>query len=192
VENDYTIPSQITSLIIRHGFDDHAEVRYSGLKLRSYNRWSQCMAMLTMQHFVGNILLDITYNLKALQSQLYTLGMKPTSIATLVRVNEKQPAFPWAIFRKKRVIKLDMGIDADGYLTTFMNINDAKVHEINWAKSKPKLPNYSFVIFDIRLTDYDLYSSSRKDRNAVLTQVSIFLCAYLPNTYLNFKAKLDP
>jgi Domain of unknown function (DUF4372) len=87
-----TILSQITSLINRHDFDYHAEIHHYGQKFRSYNRWSQLMAIQTGQPSGRKSLRDITDNLKAQQSRLYHLGMKPTSRATLARVNEKRPA----------------------------------------------------------------------------------------------------
>jgi len=87
-----TILSQITSLIDRHDFDYHAKIHHSGQKFRSYNRWSQFMAMLIGQLSSRKSLRDITDNLKAQQNRLYHLGMKPTSRATLARVNEQQPA----------------------------------------------------------------------------------------------------
>ena len=87
-----TILNQITSLIDRHDFDYHAKIHHSGQKFRSYNRWSQFMAMLIGQLSGRKSLRDITDNLKAQQNRLYHLGMKPTSRATLARVNEQQPA----------------------------------------------------------------------------------------------------
>jgi len=198
-----TILSQITALIPRHVFDDHADIHHSGQKFRSYDRWSQFMAMLIGQLSGRKSLRDIVENLKAQQRRLYHLGMKPTSRATLARVNEKQPAslyqtiffellkkcqmvspghkfsfknklylldtttidlclsvFPWAQFRKRKgAIKLHMGIDADGYLPTFMDMTDGKVHEINWAKEILKLPKGSFAVFDRGFTDYSWYST---------------------------------
>ena len=52
------------------------------------------MAMLIGQLSGRKSLRDITDtdNLKAQQNRLYHLGMKPTSRATLARVNERQPA----------------------------------------------------------------------------------------------------
>ncbi len=50
------------------------------------------MAMLIGQLSGRKSLRDITDNLKAQQNRLYHLGMKPTSRATLARVNEQQPA----------------------------------------------------------------------------------------------------
>jgi len=87
-----TILNQITAFIPRHDFGYHASIHHSGQKFRSYNRWSQFMAMLIGQLAGRKSLRDITDNLKAQQSRLYHLGMKPTSRATLARVNEQQPA----------------------------------------------------------------------------------------------------
>lgn len=70
-------------------FDYHAKVHHFGQRYRSYNRWSQFMAMLIGQLSGRKSLRDITDNLKAQLSRLYHLGMKPTSRATLARVNEK-------------------------------------------------------------------------------------------------------
>ena len=87
-----TILSQITAFIPRHEFDHHADIHHTGQKFRSYNRWSQFMAMLIGQLSGRKSLRDITDNLKAQHAKLYHLGMKPTSRATLARVNEQQPA----------------------------------------------------------------------------------------------------
>lgn len=87
-----TILNQITAIIPRHEFDNYAEVHHQGQKFRSYDRWSQFMAMLIGQLSGRKSLRDITDNLKAQHKRLYHLGMKPTSRATLARVNEQQPA----------------------------------------------------------------------------------------------------
>lgn len=87
-----TILSQITAFIPRHEFDHHAVIHHTGQKFRSYNRWSQFMALLIGQLSGRKSLRDITDNLKAQNAKLYHLGMKPTSRATLARVNEQQPA----------------------------------------------------------------------------------------------------
>ena len=72
--------------------------------------------------------------------------------------------FPWAKFRKRKgAIKLHMGIDADGYLPTFMDMTDGKVHEVNWAKETLKLPKGSFAVFDRGFTDYSWYSTLMTD-----------------------------
>jgi len=201
-----TILSQITAFIPRHEFDHHANIHHTGQKFRSYNRWSQFMAMLIGQLSGRKSLRDITDNLKAQHAKLYHLGMKPTSRATLGRVNERQPAslyetlffkllekcrqvspghrfsfsnklflldtttidlclsvFPWAEYRKRKgAIKLHMGLDADGYLPSFMDMTNGKVHEINWARTL-KLPRGSFAVFDRGFTDYDWYTSLMKN-----------------------------
>lgn len=87
-----TILHQITAFIPRHDFDYHADIHHEGQKFRSYDRWSQFMAMLIGQLSGRKSLRDITDNLKAQNKRLYHLAMKPTSRATLARVNEKQPA----------------------------------------------------------------------------------------------------
>jgi hypothetical protein len=67
--------------------------------------------------------------------------------------------FPWAKFRKtKGAVKLHMGIDANGYLPTFMTMTDGKTHESQWAKNL-KLPKGSYVVFDRGFTDYSWYQS---------------------------------
>jgi hypothetical protein len=58
-----TILSQITALISRHVFDDHANIHHSGQKFRSYDRWSQFMAMLIGQLSGRKSLRDIVENL---------------------------------------------------------------------------------------------------------------------------------
>jgi len=201
-----TILNQITAFIPRHEFDNHADIHHSGQRFRSYNRWSQFMAMMIGQLSGRKSLRDITDNLKVQQGRLYHLGMKPTSRATLARVNEQQPAslfetiflqllgkcqqaaprhkfsfpnklflldtttidlclsvFPWAEYRKRKgAIKLHTGLDADGYLPSFMDMTNGKVHEINWARTL-KLPRGSFAVFDRGFKDYDWYASLMKN-----------------------------
>jgi hypothetical protein len=86
-----TILKQITAFIPRHDFEHLASLHHSGQQFRSFNRWSQFMAMMIGQLSSRKSLRDITDNLKAQTSRLYHLGMKPTSRATLARVNEQQP-----------------------------------------------------------------------------------------------------
>jgi len=44
--------------------------------------------------------------------------------------------FPWATFRKtKGAVKLHVGLDADGYLPTFISLSEGKTHESNWASA---------------------------------------------------------
>ena len=87
-----TVLSQLLVHIDRHEFDQMATRHHQGQKFRSYNRWSQFLAMLMGQLSGRKSLRDITGNLKAQGKRLYHLGMKPTATATLARVNAQQPA----------------------------------------------------------------------------------------------------
>jgi len=67
--------------------------------------------------------------------------------------------FPWAKFRRaKGAIKLNVGIDGDGYLPEFVSLTDGKTHEIKWAKAL-KLPRGSMAVFDMGFTDYGWYQA---------------------------------
>jgi len=67
--------------------------------------------------------------------------------------------FPWAKFRKtKGAIKLHVGLDADGYLPTFISLTNGKVHESQWAKTLT-LPRGSIAVFDRGFNDYAWYES---------------------------------
>ena len=67
--------------------------------------------------------------------------------------------FPWAKFRKtKGAVKLHMGLDADGYLPSFMDMTTGKVHESTWAKAL-NLPPGSTVVFDKGYNDYNWYQA---------------------------------
>ena len=197
-----TILQQITVFLSRHEFEALAKKHHVGQKFRSFNRWSQFMAMLIGQLSGRKSLRDLVMNVRAQSSKLYHLAIKPFSRATLARVNEQQPAslyealfykllgkchevspghrfkfknklylldtttvdlclsvFPWAKFRKtKGAIKLHMGIDADGYLPTFLSMTDGKVHESQWAKAL-NLPRGSIAVFDRGFTDYAWYET---------------------------------
>ncbi len=87
-----TVLKQLIALLPRYEFDALAKVHHAGQKFRSYNRWSQFLAMLIGQLSGRKSLRDITDNLKAQGTRLYHLGMKKTSKATLARVNAEQPA----------------------------------------------------------------------------------------------------
>ena len=80
-------------------------------------------------------------------------------------------AFPWAEFRQKKGgIKLNVGLDADGYLPAFMDMTKGKDHEIKWARTL-NLPKGSFVCYDRGFTDYQWYNQ--------LASQSIFFVARL-------------
>jgi hypothetical protein len=67
--------------------------------------------------------------------------------------------FPWAKFRRaKGAIKLNIGINGDGYLPEFVSLTDGKAHEIKWAKAL-KLPRGSMTVFDMGFTDYGWYQT---------------------------------
>ena len=87
-----TVLKQLIALVPRYEFDALAKVYHAGQKFRSYNRWSQFLAMLIGQMSGRRSLRDITDNLKAQGQRLYHLGMKKTCKATLARVNAEQPA----------------------------------------------------------------------------------------------------
>ena len=194
--------NQIIKVFPRHEFEALADKHHVGQKFRSFNRWSQFVAMVVGQLSSRKSLRDITENLKAQRHKLYHLGMRGTSRPTLARTNEKQPytlfeamffkllarcrelaprhkfnfkaklylldttiidlclsLFPWAKFRTtKGAVKLHVGLDADGYLPTFLSLTEGKTHEINWARTL-KLPKGSFAVFDRGFTDYAWYRS---------------------------------
>jgi len=87
-----TILRQIVAFIPRHEFDSLAKVHHEGQKFRSFNRWSQFMAMFIGQLSGRKSLRDLVMNVTAQSNKLYHWGLKPCSRATLARVNEKQPA----------------------------------------------------------------------------------------------------
>jgi putative transposase len=68
-------------------------------------------------------------------------------------------AFPWATFRQRKgAIKLHVGLDHDGYLPTFIDVTEGKVHEVNVARTMT-LPKGSIVVMDRGYTDYTWYNS---------------------------------
>lgn len=70
--------------------------------------------------------------------------------------------FPWAKFRKtKGVIKLNVGLDADGYLLSFISLTDGKGHEGQWAKAL-NLPRGAIALFDRGFNDYQWYQALTK------------------------------
>lgn len=86
-----TILQQLTSIFPRHDFEKLAKVHHSGQRFRSFNRWSQFLAMMIAQVSSLKSLRDISDNIKSQSKRIYHLGMRKTSRATLARVNEKQP-----------------------------------------------------------------------------------------------------
>lgn len=86
-----TILNQLTALFPRHEFESLAKTHHKGQKFRSFNRWSQFLAMITAQLSGRKSLRDLIANLQAQGHRIYHLGMKRTTRATLARVNEQQP-----------------------------------------------------------------------------------------------------
>ena len=86
-----TILSQIVALFPRHEFESLAKAHHVGQKFRSFNRWSQFLAMMVAQLSGRKSLRDLAANLQAQGRRFYHLGLRATSRATLARVNECQP-----------------------------------------------------------------------------------------------------
>ena len=79
--------------------------------------------------------------------------------------------FPWASYTKsKGAMKIHVGLDANGYLPSFLSVTEGKKHEIEWARAL-QLPKGSYVVFDRGFTDYDWYAS--------LTENKVFFVARL-------------
>lgn len=85
-----TILNQIASFFPRHDFEKLANKYHRGQKFRSFNRWSQFLAMTIAQLTGRRSLRDLVGNIAAQGKRIYHLGMRPTSRATLARVNEQQ------------------------------------------------------------------------------------------------------
>ena len=87
-----TVLNQVVALFKRHEFNALANKYHVGQNFRSFNRWSQFMAMLVCQLTGRKSLRDVVDNLKVQGHKLYHLGMKNVSRSTLSRVNDDQPA----------------------------------------------------------------------------------------------------
>jgi len=81
-----TILSQIAAFFPRHEFEKLAKSHHAWQKFRSFNRWSQFLAMTIAQLSGRKSLRDIATNIKAQGHRIYHLGMRKTSRATLARV----------------------------------------------------------------------------------------------------------
>lgn len=65
--------------------------------------------------------------------------------------------FPWAHFRRaKGGVKLNIGLNHEGYLPEFVDLSEAAHHEVKWARTL-KLPGGSMAVFDRGFTDYGWY-----------------------------------
>ena len=86
-----TVLNQVVSFFKRHEFESLARKHHVGQKFRSFNRWSQFMAMFVCQLSGRKSLRDVVENLKVQSHKLYHLGMKNVSRSHLARVNDAQP-----------------------------------------------------------------------------------------------------
>jgi len=86
-----TILNQLAAFFPRHDFEKLACKHHQGQKFRSYNRWSQFLAMMIAQLSGRKSLRDLVGNIAAQGKRIYHLGMRTTSRATLARVNDRQP-----------------------------------------------------------------------------------------------------
>ena len=86
-----TILNQITAFFPRHDFEHLAKFHHTGQKFRSFNRWSQFLAMTIAQLSGRKSLRDLIININAQGRRIYHLGMRQTTRATLARTNEQQP-----------------------------------------------------------------------------------------------------
>lgn len=86
-----TVLNQVVNFFKRHEFESLAREHHVGQKFRSFNRWSQFMAMLVCQLSGRKSLRDVVENLKVQSHKLYHLGMTSVSRTTLARVNDEQP-----------------------------------------------------------------------------------------------------
>ena len=86
-----TILNQLASFFPRHDFENLASKHHRGQKFRSFNRWSQFLAMMIAQLSGRKSLRDLVGNIAAQGKRIYHLGMRTTSRATLARVNDQQP-----------------------------------------------------------------------------------------------------
>lgn len=85
-----TILSRIAAFFPRTEFDKLAKSHHTGQRFRPFNRWSQFLAMTIAQLSGNRNLRDITTNIKAQGNHTYHFGMKKTSRATWITVNEHQ------------------------------------------------------------------------------------------------------
>ena len=80
-----TVLNQVVSFFKRHEFESLARKHHVGGNFRSFNRWSQFIALLVGQLSGRKTLRDLVENLAAQGHKLYHLGMKTVTRTTLVR-----------------------------------------------------------------------------------------------------------
>jgi len=82
----------MVTILSRHEFESLAKAHHMGQRFRSFNWWLQLMAMIIGQFSARRSLRDLVDTVAAQMNNLYHLGMRPTTRATLAWVNEQQPA----------------------------------------------------------------------------------------------------
>ncbi len=79
--------------------------------------------------------------------------------------------FSWARFRKTKAgIKLHALLDHDGHLPAFIQVTDAKVHEIRVANAL-KVPPGSFVAVDKAYIDFNWLNKLHQNRCVFVTRI---------------------
>jgi len=156
-----TVMNQIIKIFSRHEFETLAKKHHLGQNFRSFNRWSQFIAMIVAQLSSRRSLRDLTENLKAQKHKLYHLGMRDTSRATLGRVNKKQPytlyqAMFYRLFARCRQF--------------------APKHKFNF---KAKLYLLDATIIDLCLSLFP-WATFRKTKGAIKLHVGLDADGYLP------------
>ncbi len=93
------------------------------------------------------------------KSKLYSMD------ATIIRLCNS--LFPWAAYRRNTSgIKMNTVIDHDGYIPTFISIDNAKVNEKKMTDIVNKLPKKSIITFDRGYNNYKWFKE--------LTEKSLF------------------
>jgi len=119
------------------------------------------MAMLIGQLSGRKSLRDITDNLKVKRNRLYHLGMKPTSRATLARVNEHQPASLYEVMFGKLLSKCQ---------------HIAPSHKFSF---KNKLYLLDTTTIDLCLSVFP-WAKFRKQKGAIRLHMGLDASGYLP------------
>lgn len=156
-----TILQQLTSVFPRHDFEKLAKTHHSGQKFRSFNRWSQFLAMMIAQVSGLKSLRDITDNIKSQGNRIYHLGMRKTSRATLARVNEQQPH--------------------DLYKAMFYKMlhSCSKVAPKHRFKFKSKIYLLDATTIDLCLSVFS-WAKFRKTKGAIKLHMGLDIDGYLP------------
>lgn len=79
-----TILRQVVVFFPRYEFDHLAKAHHRGQRFRSFNRWSQFMAMFIDQLSGRASPRDLVMNIAVQSSKLYHLGIKPSLILSVV------------------------------------------------------------------------------------------------------------